>query len=127
MKTKSKKKPLPAAVKAWVRALRSGKYKQGQDALRQGNKFCCLGVACDLAVKAKVIDKPVKFNGFDDDYYYYDHETGILSDQMLQELGINPENQWILTDMNDGGKTFKQIANFIEKHYWTHLAANEEN
>lgn len=33
----------------WIKALESGKYKQGHFKLNDGNnKFCCLGVACDL-------------------------------------------------------------------------------
>jgi hypothetical protein len=32
----------------WVEALRSGKYEQASGKLRVGNKFCCLGVLCDL-------------------------------------------------------------------------------
>ena len=32
-------------------ALRSGDYKQGRLALRKDDAFCCLGVACDVAVK----------------------------------------------------------------------------
>ena len=48
----------PVAVK-WVAALRSGKYKQGRNYLRsKDNKFCCLGVLCELAVEDKVIDPP---------------------------------------------------------------------
>jgi hypothetical protein len=33
----------------WVEALRSGKYKQGREVLRNGdNEFCCLGVLADV-------------------------------------------------------------------------------
>lgn len=32
----------------WVDALRSGKYVQGRDFLNKDNKFCCLGVLCDI-------------------------------------------------------------------------------
>lgn len=34
----------------WVKALRSGKYRQGRRSLRskEGDRFCCLGVLCDL-------------------------------------------------------------------------------
>jgi len=36
-------------IKEWVKALRSGEYKQGQSYLRsRDGKFCCLGVLCDL-------------------------------------------------------------------------------
>lgn len=34
----------------WIEALESGKYGQGTGLLRsQGDRFCCLGVACDIA------------------------------------------------------------------------------
>lgn len=39
------------ARKLWVRALRSGKYKQARESLRNGDGYCCLGVACDLYMK----------------------------------------------------------------------------
>lgn len=34
--------------KLWLKALRSGEYKQGKLALRIKNKYCCLGVLCDI-------------------------------------------------------------------------------
>ena len=41
-------------IKEWVKALRSGKYTQGQDCLRgKDDKFCCLGVLCDLTSRKK--------------------------------------------------------------------------
>lgn len=43
----------------WIAALRSGDYKQGWKCLARktdkGTEYCCLGVLCDLAVKAGVI------------------------------------------------------------------------
>ena len=36
-------------ARRWVAALRSGKYRQGQGGLRTGDRYCCLGVLCDLA------------------------------------------------------------------------------
>jgi hypothetical protein len=39
----------------WVAALRSGEYQQGRSLLRREECFCCLGVLCDLAVKAGVV------------------------------------------------------------------------
>ena len=45
----------PEIQAEWVAALRSGEYKQGTGVLRsEANEFCCLGVLCDLAVKAGV-------------------------------------------------------------------------
>lgn len=34
--------------KAWIAALRSGKYKQGQKWLNKSGALCCLGVACEV-------------------------------------------------------------------------------
>jgi len=34
--------------KRWVAALRSGEYRQGKIQLKKENKFCCLGVLCDI-------------------------------------------------------------------------------
>ncbi len=39
-------------VRDLVAALRSGEYIQAQNALRKDGGFCCLGVACDLHLKA---------------------------------------------------------------------------
>lgn len=38
----------------WVAALRSGEYTKGVGYLNANDKFCCLGVLCDLAVEAGV-------------------------------------------------------------------------
>ena len=44
----------------WTTALRSGEYEQGNGVLRTiDNTYCCLGVLCELAVKANVIPVPV--------------------------------------------------------------------
>lgn len=44
------------ARRLWVRALRSGKYGWGKSELRpKQDKFCCLGVLCEVAVKKGVI------------------------------------------------------------------------
>lgn len=37
-------------IRKWVRALRSGKYNQGEFALQSAKGFCCLGVACKIFI-----------------------------------------------------------------------------
>jgi hypothetical protein len=38
----------------WVKALKSGKYKQGKGQLKNyDDTYCCLGVLCDLYTKTK--------------------------------------------------------------------------
>jgi hypothetical protein len=38
--------------KKWVKALQSGKYTKGVGFLSKDNKFCCLGVACEVGIEA---------------------------------------------------------------------------
>src|ERR1700723_2651819 len=107
-------KPNVKFIRKWVEALRSRKYKQGQGKLRTKretrdsvDRFCCLGVACDI--------KGVKHDNCHDGYfYYYDDIDGSLSTSMLEYIGISNEEENELIDMNDGGKKFYQIARWLE-------------
>jgi len=98
----------------WIEALRSGEYKQGRGALREWDKFCCLGVACEL----------------------YQREVGGLSIEILEPFRSynrltltlpEPVKDWLklnstsgsygdrsLTVDNDSGRTFEEIADIIE-------------
>lgn len=115
-------------VKAlWVTALRSGDYKQGQGVLRSkltetstASRFCCLGVLCELAVKANVIPE-AEYDGF---YYNYgvteDKHSAYPPRVVMNWAGLRNENPRYGTDtlaaMNDNGKTFEQIADAIEEN-----------
>lgn len=49
-----KKSTHPGNMRKFIKALRSGKYKQGREALRlRGQWYCCLGVACDVSKKGR--------------------------------------------------------------------------
>ena len=89
----------PEFKAAWVAALRSGKYEQGRGALRTGDTYCCLGVACDL------ID-PIAWDG------------RTWRDCAFDNIGLLPfiarGSAETLADLNDSGDTFAQIADFIE-------------
>lgn len=52
------------ARKKWIEALRSGKYEQGKDRLRVGNRFCCLGVAVDLFDSKKWYHSDLCYTGY---------------------------------------------------------------
>lgn len=111
---------LNPVAKKWVAALRSGKYKQGKGALHQktGNKFCCLGVLCTLAVKAKVIPAPKLYQY--SKQFSYKGRTGTLPDQVAKWAGLSSNSGQMfhkysdLTEANDGGVRFKTIAKIIE-------------
>jgi hypothetical protein len=107
------------AVRAWVNALRSGKYKQGKGHLTiitepgQKNKHCCLGVACDLFRKNH--DIPISDDGR---IRSYDGQTGYLPGVVEDWLGNDIVNvQFNLVDMNDNGDSFDKIADYIESNF----------
>lgn len=119
-------------VTAWVRALRSGEYEQGQGQLRDlDDKFCCLGVLCDLAVKAGV---DVKVQA-DKSSYSYDGHGDFPPPAVGDWIGVDvavpfyekPETETCdakgcgccvethtLAELNDDGMSFEQIAEVIE-------------
>jgi hypothetical protein len=109
--------------KQWVAALRSGGYVQGRGTLRakstthrEVDKFCCLGVLCDLAVKSQVIESPT----LRDDcgvYFYEEGNTALPPEKVEKWLGYGDETRsrfWALAELNDGGNNFNQIADYIE-------------
>ena len=101
----------------WVAALESGEYTQTVGVLHDGNGFCCLGVACDLAIKEGV---PLSLDE-DGECVLYDGVGGVLPDRVMRWLGMrepagdySPEHA--LTGDNDSGATFAEIAQTIRSH-----------
>ena len=106
-------------AKKWVAALRSGKWSQTRDQLRdiaeEPCSYCCLGVACEISGLGEWCD-----------YSDYVDEEGsselTLTPAVKKWLGMKtadgelslngrPNN---LARLNDTGKTFSEIADIIE-------------
>jgi len=116
----------------WVNALRSGDYEQGQDYLCRDGKFCCLGVLCEIQGLPKQ-------NVEGDIYFVFDNMNSYATKRAVQQSVIPRAAQaTILEDlnltqvvedevgdklslhtrlicMNDEGRSFNEIADFIEK------------
>jgi len=127
----------PEAKEAWIKALRSGEYEQGECYLKQTNgkpKYCCLGVLCEITP-----DFSWGVKGEDD---WTDPETATLPKQVANYIFTPrwsstkagnpecnpkiPEASYSLSEWNDEGTedtseplTFSQIADELEKA--THL------
>lgn len=131
----------PERKAEWIAALRSGEYRQGSDYLARtdadGNMtYCCLGVLCDLAVKAGVDVQVVQsMNNL-----AYDGQISVTPDSVAQWAGLPDQNPTVivgwevpdgeghtvsfsLAEMNDGSQTynypahtFEQIAQAIEEN-----------
>ena len=128
-----------AEIKAqWTAALRGGEYRQGQGQLRRGDEYCCLGVLCDLAVKAGIIpegDSATNLLG-DTDYGAEGNDLHLPA-EVMEWSGIGEHNpgvdratlpkgiQWAsdptldgqaaLANLNDGGTPFALIADIIDQ------------
>lgn len=100
----------------WLRALRSGAYRQtdGKLANDAGTAFCCLGVLADIQgctwrpgdngdglVPVNKANRAIVRDS--DDWLPIKRAGGLSSDQQEKLAG-----------MNDNGKSFKQIAGYIE-------------
>jgi hypothetical protein len=100
----------------WLRALRSGSYRQtsGELANEAGTRFCCLGVLADI--------QGCTWRPSDDG-------DGLVPVNKANRAIVPNSNDWLpptragglthdqqekLASMNDDGKSFKQIAGYIE-------------
>jgi hypothetical protein len=109
-------------LEEWTRALRSGNYKQGREKLKQQendgitvtDSFCCLGVAVDIVRPGQWIQHEEDIGGEDDPLVYYDTEYtdggDLLSESMLEEIGMNVRQQGVFAALNDHGCSFEEIA-----------------
>lgn len=106
-----------SVAKEWIAALRSGKYKQGQGQLKTQDKFCCLGVLCDISKQSEW------FNS------YYDENHCTPSPKIVKWAEMKERNPmvlvegefWSLAMINDIKKySFEKIADIIEKN-WENL------
>lgn len=115
---------LNAVAKKWVRALRSGKYKQTKHVLTRLKKdgvpqsHCCLGVLCELAIKSGVSVNITP--NTTDKSQRYDGKDGVLPPSVQKWAGLTSCDGTFehtdLTSLNDDGKSFKTIADIIVKH-----------
>ena len=115
----------------WVKALRSGEYRQGRGYLRKEkndnpNKFnyCCLGVLVNEVLEGEwyyALDSAYGFNPI----FNIINEINapsfasielIPEPIALNKLSITMEQQKTLAGMNDKGKTFEEIADWIEEN-----------
>jgi hypothetical protein len=87
----------------WVKALESGKFKQGKERLSAGGYYCCLGVLREIAFKGQRCSTL-------GDY------SNLLNPEIQREAGLTKRTQQALAAKNDVGETFKEIAAWIRKH-----------
>lgn len=94
----------------WLEALRSGKYVQGKEYLRDKNdQYCCWGVFCDLLDPNGWVMKPGQYG-----YDYKDAGRCYPKNDILHDYDIPVCYAGKLARMNDHGSSFLKIADVIE-------------
>ena len=107
----------------WVKALRSGAWKQARGRLRDGDAYCCLGVLC------KVAGIPISDSGFFDGVASAEEYGGVFDGAESAEdddsvlYGYEPIWKIIgnadaardFSEANDKGVSFDQLADMIEE------------
>lgn len=113
--------------KAWTDALRSGEYTQGQCWLRSRtisdgeNRFCCLGVLCDLHSK-ETGSSWLENNG---EFLYLDSQA-LLPPEVATWAGLNDPDVLCKVVMDEGepGEYELDVAIGYEREFATHLNDN---
>ncbi len=103
----------------WVAALRSGEYSQGRKILANlgpngETSYCCLGVLCEIAAKNNIVTKTQ-----DDENLWYDQDVVYLPKAVIKWADVPYNGNFPAGDvskMNDTGKSFNDIAQFIEQN-----------
>lgn len=98
--------------KKWVKALRSGEFKQTKDKLKSlRDSYCCLGVLAELAGCSWELNEYE--GGYDADGVW-----GEAPERAMQFVGLATScgifGDETLTGLNDAGERFGTIADIIE-------------
>lgn len=121
-------------MKLWVDALESGQYKQGSQLLRFNDEYCCLGVACEVAIKHGVtIDTYQDSEGI----FNYNEDSELLpgivakwlfkipegskvpNNIYIEDTGEGLEGTYLsATSANDDSELdFSEIASLVREYY----------
>jgi hypothetical protein len=104
----------------WVDALRSEEYGQTKGQLRNAGRFCCLGVACEVAAKHGVTCRLEEGYASQDDFpatldLPYTVRDWLGLDSTVGRLVNEDAGEYALDGLNDNAEwTFEQIADLIE-------------
>lgn len=102
----------PEIKAKWIAALRSGRYPQTRAALRTDVGYCCLGVLCDL-LRPKGWRIPIAGQPL----YMHSGNYSSLGGDLAEESDLSSERLEWLIHMNDTGKSFAAIADYIDRNF----------
>lgn len=101
---KMKQQPNLRRIQLWIDALRSGDYAQCREELSTGTgnsrAFCCLGVACEVAIRAGLSELRAEKQGDGSWLYYRDAGGSIDPNRISNEASdwSGGELPWLVAD-----------------------------
>lgn len=104
----------------WIADLRNPENKQTIGRLQDDTGHCCLGRLAIILGECPTIKIESGCQN-----YYFDDLLGSLSSRIQEKAGMKTDNgefeashgDICLTELNDQGKTFAEIADVIEKNW----------
>jgi len=114
----------------WVAALKSGKYPQGAFKLNSRGSYCCLGVLCEIAKEAGIVDSRLNITNVTEYFSttdVYQGDDTILPRVVADWAGLETCSPDVdvtasitaarrpLTTVNDRGVPFTEIAEMIDR------------
>ena len=91
-------------MKLWTAALRSGEYEQAKGYLKSDDGYCCLGVACEVAVKNGLDIETDPESGYKsktsfskEDYW----ENSCLPREVMEWYGLDKTNPTVVYEVTE--------------------------
>lgn len=101
----------PVTKAEWIAALRSGDYSQTKGNLFKNGSYCCLGVLCHLGgAPDEVMTNTGTILNTD-----RQSTNGGAAYNLYNSIGLG-NNIHTVFEMNDSGRTFPEIADWIEEN-----------
>ena len=104
-------------AKLWVEELRSGHWEQGKLFLEHTNTYCVMGILANIAATYGICSHSGNGIARFDGKSFIVPKSVIEWAEMKTELGQIPGLKYSLAEMNDNGKSFKYLADIIERHW----------
>lgn len=90
----------------WIDELKSGNFTKGSGYLRHDNRYCCLGVLCEI--NKELLGKDWVNDTFGGDRHYISE-----TDSLALELPLDIRNE--LAAINDRTSSFDEVVIYIQE------------
>lgn len=101
-------------IKTWIKALRSGEYKQTSGAMQDKFGYCCLGVGCKITIDPELLEVDISGcirGGYPGSQHHAPEWLKNINSDYEDKTGLT------LVSLNDGGCSFNYIADKLEEVY----------